>query len=135
LSIAKRLSSACVWPTPRRRAARRGGAAPARGASGGPGRQGGPSVRPVGRPRRPPSPPPACPPPPARRGSQMQVLGRPRAHPRQRRRTFDPDRGVLTLPQVAQRCHAVPDALRLAGDRVDPLLHAPEGTFELVQCV
>src|SRR5438128_1068303 len=48
---------------------------------------------------------------------------------------FCPDRSVLTLPQVAQRCHAFPDALRLAGDRVDTLPRALEGKFELVQRV
>src|SRR2546428_6455092 len=48
---------------------------------------------------------------------------------------FCPDRGVLTLPQVTQRCHAVPDALRLAGDRVDTIARALEVQFELVQRV
>src|SRR3989441_13308618 len=48
---------------------------------------------------------------------------------------FDPDRGILTLPQVAQRCHAVPDALRLAGNRVNTIPRVLEGAFELVQRV
>src|SRR6267378_5171363 len=44
-------------------------------------------------------------------------------------------RGILALPQLAQGGHAVPDALRLAGDLVDAIPRAPEGAFELVQRV
>ena len=48
---------------------------------------------------------------------------------------FYPDRGVLTLPQVAQRCHTVPDALRLAGDLVDAFPRERQGEFECSQRV
>ncbi|HSX81241.1 MAG TPA: hypothetical protein VLQ80_22065, partial [Candidatus Saccharimonadia bacterium] len=44
---------------------------------------------------------------------------------------FYPDRGVLALPQLAQGGHAVPDALRLAGNFVDATPRASEGAFEL----
>src|SRR5262249_32081121 len=46
---------------------------------------------------------------------------------------FDPDRRVLTLPELAQRVDPRPEAVGLAGDRVDPLPCAPESDFELVQ--
>src|SRR5215831_1444582 len=48
---------------------------------------------------------------------------------------FYPDRGVLTLPQVAQRGHAVPNDLRLACHPVNTTPRALEMAFELVQRV
>src|SRR5712671_5638632 len=48
---------------------------------------------------------------------------------------FYPYRGILALPQLAQGGHAVPDALRLAGDLVDAPPRASEGAFELVERV
>jgi hypothetical protein len=46
-----------------------------------------------------------------------------------------PDQGILTLPELAQRFDTRPKAFGLAGDLVDTLPRALEGTFELVQCV
>src|SRR5215471_13365856 len=46
-----------------------------------------------------------------------------------------PDRGVLALPQVAQRGHAVPDALRLARRPVHTTPRELEVEFELLQRV
>src|SRR4029453_18116495 len=47
----------------------------------------------------------------------------------------DPDRGVLTLPELTQRFDTPTEALGLASDLGDPLPRALEGVFELLQRV